>query len=466
MKFEKPIILKFDNQCNNNCKFCKDMEIISYKPIIPKRISIEFSKKCNLKCLHCDLWKKKEDELSTKDIKEIIDALSNKFGTNKITFSGKEPFLREDLFEILEFCLKKDIIITLNTNGSLINENIKKKISKFKNNLMINISLDGTKKTHDKIRNKKGTYQKVINSINILKDLNIKTSIISTILKSNINELEPLAQFAKDKKIPIIFQLYLQNLGQKQNIEWYKYSKEWPGKIDNILDKIMLLKNNGFPIRNSIEHINLLKKYYKDPSKKILNNCNASKESLIIKSDKSIGNCFEKKIDLKLKNNKNIDWFDDEFKKSYDMSKTCILNCNLLNCYYLERSEDNIMNIKRSILNLKKKSNKLKFLCNFEMNNNFFKIIKFAKEQGFKISLLTNGRMFSYKEYAKKVIKFIDEFEVILLGDEKTHNKITNTESYNQTIKGIKNLQELGADIKIINDLEDINKSDKIKFIK
>ena len=79
---------------------------------------------CNLNCKHCRVLDKntKENELTLEQAKSLLSQLYY-CGTTKLNLSGGEPFLRKDLFKILDYTKKfDDIVIT--TNCTLINEEI------------------------------------------------------------------------------------------------------------------------------------------------------------------------------------------------------------------------------------------------------------------------------------------------------------------------------------------------------
>ncbi|MDY0328610.1 MAG: radical SAM protein, partial [Arcobacteraceae bacterium] len=81
-----------------------------------------FTNRCNLSCLHC-YSKADIDSNDTLDI-EIIKSTIDEFIENKIKFiifSGGEPLVRKDIFEIAQYAKDKGIITYLSTNGLYIN---------------------------------------------------------------------------------------------------------------------------------------------------------------------------------------------------------------------------------------------------------------------------------------------------------------------------------------------------------
>ena len=70
----------------------------------PLKISMNLTKKCNLRCIQCfsDSGNIKEKELTTQEMYKLFDDMQ-KYGTFYICLGGGEPFTRKDLFEILEY---------------------------------------------------------------------------------------------------------------------------------------------------------------------------------------------------------------------------------------------------------------------------------------------------------------------------------------------------------------------------
>jgi len=128
-----------------------------------------FTYKCNLNCVYCPIFKKKdfiEKETALKAIDLYCDYLGSAQG--KIKIFGGEPFLKKDLLlEIINYIRKKnpEIEIELTTNGILLENAILNYFKKQKFNL--SISLDGDKKTQ--LLNRSGTsplgYEKILNFI-------------------------------------------------------------------------------------------------------------------------------------------------------------------------------------------------------------------------------------------------------------------------------------------------------------
>lgn len=152
---------------------------------------------CNLNCKHCRVSEKnlKEPALSLKQAKELLAQLYY-CGVTKLNLSGGEPFLRKDIFDILEYARKfDDIVIT--TNCTLLNEAKCQKLAVFQNT-RLSISIDGMKHIHDEFRGKQGTFQRIIDTLPVLNKYNIPFSIRYTISSATIQDAKKVLKLAAE----------------------------------------------------------------------------------------------------------------------------------------------------------------------------------------------------------------------------------------------------------------------------
>lgn len=157
---------------------------------------------CNLKCMHCYAdsdSKKYEGELSTKEAKALINDF-HEFRVPVILFSGGEPLLREDLFELIEHAGNCKIRSTISTNGTLIDKDVARRI-KQSGVGYVGISLDGIGYKHDEFRRTKGCFDKALNGIKNCRETNQKIGLRFTINRHNYNQLEDIFHLIKEEKI-------------------------------------------------------------------------------------------------------------------------------------------------------------------------------------------------------------------------------------------------------------------------
>jgi len=156
--------------------------------------------RCNSQCVMCDVWKKNpqiEKELKADYYSKLPQTIKN------VNISGGEPFLRNDLKEIIKIinktCHYPEIVIS--TNGLLpevIGQQTKKILEVSKGNIGVAVSLDGLGEIHNKIRGINHAFRKAIDTIHTLKKIGIKKLKISfTASNLNINQLEKIYQLSK-----------------------------------------------------------------------------------------------------------------------------------------------------------------------------------------------------------------------------------------------------------------------------
>jgi len=181
------------------------------------RAEIEITQKCNQKCFYCYAKSTSncKDELSLNNWLEILHGLY-KHGTRLLIFSGGEPFLYPDIIELLH-SIYNDFIIEINTNGTLLNEEVVKQLSSF-HVKCIQISIDSsTPKVHDKIRGK-GTWERAVDALSLLNEYKIHTRVAMTIHKENFLDIENVKKLA-DEYSAEFFPDYIKRVGNANNLD-------------------------------------------------------------------------------------------------------------------------------------------------------------------------------------------------------------------------------------------------------
>ena len=161
-------------------------------------IHLEITGRCNLQCQYCyNVQFNREDrfadEMSTETVKKLITE-AKALGCRRFTFSGGEPFLRPDFFEILAFCgdAKADIL----TNSKLLRDPaVIERLQAIPQVNEIKISLDGFV-AHDKIR-VGSSHQDVIDVIQKLKEHGFNVVVNTEVTALSLPELYPLYEKLK-----------------------------------------------------------------------------------------------------------------------------------------------------------------------------------------------------------------------------------------------------------------------------
>ncbi len=198
------IVSLFLEQMKKN-KILYDGVITQPTPNTFRGIALEITKKCNLRCKHCYLaaGKKGKSELSLEEIKFLLDSVKDVGGIS-VAIGGGEPLTRDDCLEIIEYAVSLGLLVSLGTNGTLIDKKMAKRLSKFP--IKIQISLDGAiKSTHEQVRGK-DSYEKTLEGIDNLIDEGMAKDLVIafTPMKINLLEVAEIIEFAVNKQIPVV----------------------------------------------------------------------------------------------------------------------------------------------------------------------------------------------------------------------------------------------------------------------
>ena len=169
----------------------------------PQWVYISLSHNCTYNCRMCGVVKiLKGYELPAEMVKKSLDEIYRWGWGSTVLFTGGEPFLRKDIFELIEHSVKRDLKTEIVSNGSLMTQGLARKIMRSGLN-NVAISLDGAKEsTHDNIR-EKGSFKKAITAVKTLVQEKAKTdrgpqiSVWTTIMKENVTELFDIAPLVR-----------------------------------------------------------------------------------------------------------------------------------------------------------------------------------------------------------------------------------------------------------------------------
>lgn len=208
----------------------------------PLKISMNLTKRCNLRCKQCfsDSGEIKAQELTTKEMFNLFDDM-NRYGTFFICLGGGEPLTRPDLLEILEYGQKKQLAISVVSNGLLLTQELIEKLNKVELDTFW-ISLDGLEENHEMLRGKT-TFKKTLESLKLLKDYyKGKTAIRISLNKYNVGEYRELIKIAEEYNVDLIRFTPIISFGraknedltinQEQYIEFLKNIKKIKSKVE------------------------------------------------------------------------------------------------------------------------------------------------------------------------------------------------------------------------------------------
>jgi len=168
----------------------------------PVLSEIALTYRCNNECQFCYAFSphRETSEMSTDDVKRVIDMIVDDAHVPSLSFTGGEPTLREDLFELIAYARERGLRVNLITNGRRCAdpEFVQRLVQADLNSAQV--SIEGSDaKSHDLIAGAPGSFEQTVKGIKNLKETNIYTHCNTTICLPNANKLEALVDFIADE---------------------------------------------------------------------------------------------------------------------------------------------------------------------------------------------------------------------------------------------------------------------------
>lgn len=181
----------------------------------------EITLRCNINCLHCgssaDI-NTRPNELTTGEAFSLIEQLAE-LGCQRVVLSGGEPYMRKDWSALAQKVKQLGMECGIISNGYLISQDVIDVLKALKIDTL-GFSLDAScAKTHDYIRGKDGVFDHLMWAIEELKKNKFIVSIVTTIHKGNIHELEDMKHLLLDKGVDY-WQIQTANIRGRMPQEW------------------------------------------------------------------------------------------------------------------------------------------------------------------------------------------------------------------------------------------------------
>jgi radical SAM protein with 4Fe4S-binding SPASM domain len=177
--------------------------VTSLAPVSPLRLLFwESTARCNLACAHCRrIETDAAGDLSTAQARSLIDQLAQ-IGKEQglapvLVFSGGEPLMRSDIFDLIAYAKSVSIVPALATNGTLVDDAVARRI-KDSGVARVSVSIDGaTAATHDGIRCQAGSFDKALAGLASLRRAGLPFQLNFTLTRANAGDVAAVHSLAQ-----------------------------------------------------------------------------------------------------------------------------------------------------------------------------------------------------------------------------------------------------------------------------
>jgi SynChlorMet cassette radical SAM/SPASM protein ScmE len=259
----------------------------------PFTVFLNVTNRCNLRCHHCSTsaGKALDHELTTEEWLALIRRLSE-FKVFKVVVSGGEPLMRPDVFLLLEELDRRRIGVLMNSNATLIDDQVAARLAGFRMLRSFNVSLDGScAGVHDPLRGE-GAFDRALGGIEALLRHGLRVSIGAVVTRFNVDDLENMVRLAQDLGVSHISFGSLHPTGRTRSggeVVWLTSEER-----SQVAGRLVALEErySGFASSNFVSWYRKLScPPAAGSSPQPIHVCGAAMESCSIRADGSVGVC-------------------------------------------------------------------------------------------------------------------------------------------------------------------------------
>ena len=194
-------------------------------------------------------------------------------GPVPVFFSGGEALLRPYTTEVVGYGVSLGLWVEVLTHGYWDDQSRIERLAEA-NPGRITVSMDGVGDTHSLIRGRENFFEKTSRSLETLqriraeKGLGYAIRLKTVIMRQNLGEVENVARFAAGNSMEVFYQAVEQNYNTPEDPRWFEHSENWPrdaAAAEAAVRRLIALKKEGLPIRNSLAQLETMIPYFRDP---------------------------------------------------------------------------------------------------------------------------------------------------------------------------------------------------------
>jgi MoaA/NifB/PqqE/SkfB family radical SAM enzyme len=170
---------------------------------IPLNGSIAMTHRCHLRCVHCYLGSERHEspasgEQDSAFWRSVIDQIAEA-GCLNLLITGGEPLLRSDFAELYSRACQRGMLVTVFTNGTLIDERIVELFDQVSPEL-IEVTLYGaTAEIYEQVTGVAGSYRRCLDNVDALLARGTRVGLKTMVLRENRHEIQAMRQMAAER---------------------------------------------------------------------------------------------------------------------------------------------------------------------------------------------------------------------------------------------------------------------------
>ena len=202
-------------------------------------IAVNLTRRCNLACAHCYMDAETRDgggpdELTTSEIKGLLDEITSRSSETMVVLTGGEPLLRRDLDELVAHGSKLGLSIVVGTNGVLLDE---ARVTSLKaaGAMGMGISLDSLDPTsHNDFRGCPGSWEKTLDGMEACRKHGLPFQVHFSVTEKNAHEVQSMIDFAKAAGAHVLNIFFLVCTGRGESM-----SDITPARYEEVLNQLI-----------------------------------------------------------------------------------------------------------------------------------------------------------------------------------------------------------------------------------
>jgi AdoMet-dependent heme synthase len=174
-----------------------EMAAKALKLNIPLSVQLDLTYRCNERCIHCYLDHDDHGEMTTAEIKDLLDQMADA-GVFYLTISGGEILMRRDFFEILEHARARTFCVKLKTNGVLIRQKEAQRLRELGVEA-VQISIYSHRpEVHDAITKVPGSLRQSIGAVRLLREQGLTVTMANVLMVQNAADYQGVRALAAE----------------------------------------------------------------------------------------------------------------------------------------------------------------------------------------------------------------------------------------------------------------------------